>query len=162
MATKTPAEAATAAVRADLAAGPDRAQGIVDKLTTFESALRDLCGTLMAHNEQVAAWGASLRAAGVPDLESPAPNLPGVAHRAVDAHAADVGEVHLGRKVYAPIPAGQLVGATVFRVLSEYPAWFARYQHSERVTDLGDLIDSPGYMGGGGPVDLVALIRRDA
>ncbi|MGW6456656.1 hypothetical protein ACWF94_12160 [Streptomyces sp. NPDC055078] len=134
----------------EAADGLNGADGITAALDAFESALNGLCEAVQAHNGRVAHWDRQMSAAGIPQIHGEGRG-PGAL-----SHTFRGESVTIGHKVYRPMRAGTLLGATLYRVLEQYPRDFRKYSGDIELTERGDLVDSKG------PVDLHALIRRDA
>lgn len=142
-----------AQIRAEAADDLQGAPRLIAALDAYEQALKGLCETVTDHNERVARWSGLMSEAGIPAVhdERRGPD--------VLSHTMRAESVTIGQKLYRSMRVGPLVGATLYRVLSEYRRDFITYTGNTELTMFGDLTDSTAE---DGRVDLRAMIRRDA
>ncbi|MEU4802843.1 hypothetical protein [Actinosynnema sp. NPDC023587] len=140
-------------IRAEAADDMHGTSELLAALDVYEAALKGLCEAFSAHNQRVARWSDLMSAAGIHQVheERRGPD--------VLSHTMRGECVSVGKEVYRPMRVGPFVGATLYRVLSEYPRDFVTYYSNTELTALGDLTDSTSP---DGRVDLRELIRRNS
>ncbi|MFC7382848.1 hypothetical protein [Sphaerisporangium rhizosphaerae] len=145
-----------ARVREEAASDLDGAEHLIGKLDAFEAALKELLDATAAHNARIAAWQRQMSEAGV----SPSHDTTGGA----GGLAWSDGErtVSIDGKTFRYIRGGQLVGATLHRVIRPYPIDFRKHVGDFDLAHVGDLVSFTPSPETDGPIDLRAMIRRDA
>lgn len=142
---------ALATVLAEADQGLGGAEAIIEALDAFEAAARKLCDSVTDHNDRVQHWYDMMGRAGIRADHGPGDPAVGMTRWPNREDG-----VQIGAKAYRPMRGGQLLAAVLYRLLEEYPRDFRKYNYGRELADDGDLRDSNG------PVNVHALIRRDA
>ncbi|MFF3872924.1 hypothetical protein [Streptomyces sp. NPDC001978] len=135
--------------------GTARTTDLIAKREALETALRNFCDAVAAHNTRVATWRRQMGNAGGAYDPADTVNYGTRAWR-IASEGVFLPDGAGNPKTYRPIQGGKLIGATLYRVLASYDADMRRFAGGTQLRPADEHVDSNGQ------INLTTLIQKDA
>ncbi|MFF3461001.1 hypothetical protein ACWCQN_39930 [Streptomyces sp. NPDC001984] len=134
--------------------GSARTTDLVAKRDALETALRNFCDAVAAHNTRCATWRRQMGTA-VAYEAADTVNY-GTRTWRVTSEGVFLRDGSGNPKTYRPLEGGKLIGATLARVLASYDDSMRRFAGGTQLAPADEHVDSNGQ------INLTALIQKDA